>query len=137
MTAWLQPKYRDSRPGPNKVLFHDIQLSACNVLVVSETCGSNLLMASEIIGLDSEEIAQKRRKVFPVRLMDIKTFNQWLASNGVRREKLVTKRRDHDLPDFSNWKDPDAFEAAFKQLQQAFVDESAPQIAGPGRVPAD
>jgi hypothetical protein len=32
-------------------------------------------------------------------------------------EQLFVEVRKYYIPDFSNWKDPDAFEAAFKRLQ--------------------
>jgi hypothetical protein len=35
-----------------------------------------------------------------------------------RRDKLAEEVRKHHLPDFSNWKNHDAFEAAFARLEK-------------------
>jgi hypothetical protein len=44
---------------------------------------------------------------------------------------LAVEVRQYYIPDFSNWKNHDAFEAGFLKLQTALQDESARQKEKP------
>jgi hypothetical protein len=44
---------------------------------------------------------------------------------------LAVEVREYHIPDFSNWKNHDAFEAEFLKLQTALQDESARQKKKP------
>ena len=59
---------------------------------------------------------EKRRKLFPIRLVDFETIRDWECFDADSGKDLGVEIREYFIPDFSNWKDHDAFEAAFARL---------------------
>jgi hypothetical protein len=62
--------------------------------------------------------AVETRKLFPIPLMDYATLKKWECLDPATGEDLAEEVRKHHIPDFSNWKNHDAFEAAFAQLEK-------------------
>jgi hypothetical protein len=50
--------------------------------------------------------------------MDMKTFRAWECLDSDTGEDLAEEVRKYHIPDFSNWKNHDAFEAAFARLEK-------------------
>ena len=61
-------------------------------------------------------IFQNRRKLFPLRLVDFKTIQNWGCFDADWGKDLGVEVREYFIPDFSDWQDHDAFEAAFDRL---------------------
>ncbi|MFZ1221481.1 MAG: toll/interleukin-1 receptor domain-containing protein [Chthoniobacterales bacterium] len=57
-----------------------------------------------------------KRKLFPVRLASYETLQGWECRDSVSGKDLAEEVRQYFIPDFSNWKDHDSFEAAFDRL---------------------
>jgi hypothetical protein len=57
-----------------------------------------------------------KRKLFPVRLIDYETLEHWECRDSLSGRDLAEEVRQYFIPDFSNWKDHDQFEAAFARL---------------------
>jgi uncharacterized protein YjbI with pentapeptide repeats len=57
-----------------------------------------------------------KRKLFPVRLIDYETLERWECRDSLSGKDLAEEVRQYFIPDFSNWKDHDQFEAAFSRL---------------------
>jgi hypothetical protein len=51
-----------------------------------------------------------------VRLTDYKTLQSWVCRDSISGKDLAEGVRQYFIPDFSNWKDHDQFEAAFARL---------------------
>jgi uncharacterized protein YjbI with pentapeptide repeats len=67
-----------------------------------------------------------KRKLFPVRLTDYRTLKRWECHDSKSGKDLAEELRQYFIPDFSNWKDHDQFEAAFgRLLNDLRADESA------------
>ena len=63
-----------------------------------------------------EPQAEKRRLLFPVRLVDYETIKAWECFDADTARDLATEIREYYIPDFTTWKDHDAFEAAVARL---------------------
>ena len=50
--------------------------------------------------------------------MDFDTLRDWTCFDADSGKDLAVEVREYFIPDFSNWKDHDAFEKAFGRLQQ-------------------
>jgi uncharacterized protein YjbI with pentapeptide repeats len=61
------------------------------------------------------EAKEGRRKLFPIRLVDMKAIQDWECIDGSGRD-LGVEIRKFFIPDFTKWKDHDSFEAAFARL---------------------
>ena len=57
-----------------------------------------------------------KRKLFPVRLVNFETLRDWECFDADNSKDLAVELREYFIPDFSNWKDHDQFEAAFARL---------------------
>lgn len=57
-----------------------------------------------------------KRKLFPVRLCSFDALQDWVCNDSRSGEDLAEEVRQYFIPDFSNWKDHDQFEAAFSRL---------------------
>jgi hypothetical protein len=57
-----------------------------------------------------------KRKLFPVRLVNFETLRKWECFDADSGKDLAVELREYFIPDFSNWKDYDQFEAAFTRL---------------------
>jgi hypothetical protein len=63
-----------------------------------------------------QEIQQKRRKLFPIRMVSFETIREWECFDADSGKDLAVEIREYFIPDFSNWKDHDSFEASFSRL---------------------
>ena len=95
-----------------------IQLHDRLLLVLSEDSIESKWVEREIRKARKEERAERRRKLFPIRLLDMKTLRAWECLDSDTGEDLAEEVRKYHIPDFSNWKNHDAFEAAFARLEK-------------------
>ena len=59
---------------------------------------------------------RKRRICFLIRLADFQAIRTWKLSDADTGKDLAREIRDYFIPDDSNWKDHDSFEAGFTRL---------------------
>jgi hypothetical protein len=95
-----------------------IQLHDRLLLVLSEDSIQSKWVEREIRKARKVERAEKRRKLFPIRLVDMKTLRAWECLDSDTGEDLAEEVRKYHIPDFSNWKNDDAFERAFARLEK-------------------
>lgn len=57
-----------------------------------------------------------KRKLFPIGLVDYTTLQEWECFDADFGQDLAVEVRQYFIPDFTNWKDHDAFESAFARL---------------------
>lgn len=57
-----------------------------------------------------------KQKLFPVRLVDFERLRNWECFDADSGKDLAVELRGYFIPDLSNWKDHDQFEAAFARL---------------------
>jgi hypothetical protein len=86
------------------------------LLVLSPNSINSKWVRDEIRRARKSELRDGRRKLFPVRLMDYKSLEQWESFYADLAEDVAEEIREYFIPDFSNWKDHDAFETAFARL---------------------
>ena len=70
------------------------------------------------------EVAEQRRLLFPVRLVDYEAIKTWECFDADTTKDLATEIREYYIPDFTAWKDHDAFEAAVARLLRDLKAES-------------
>lgn len=88
------------------------------LLVLSEESIQSKWVEREIRRTRKIERTEKRRKLFPIRLVDMKTLREWECLDSDTGEDLAEEVRKYHIPDFSNWKNHDAFETAFARLEK-------------------
>ncbi len=86
------------------------------LLVLSENSLQSEWVMTEIRRARKAEIREKRRKLFPIRLVDYEAIKAWECFDSESGKDLAVEVREYFIPDFSDWKEHDAFEAAFAHL---------------------
>jgi hypothetical protein len=116
LRVWFAPE--DIRGGQ---MIHDqldraIQVHDRLLLVLSEHSISSKWVEIEIVRALETGKREGRQKLFPIRLVDIKTIKAWRCPDPDTGEDLAREVRKCHIPDFTKWKDHDAFEAGFARL---------------------
>lgn len=99
------------------------------LLVLSEDSMDSQWVETEIYHARQREIKEKRRVLFPIRLVDFETIRDWTCFDADTGRDMAREIREYYVPDFSNWKDHDAFEEAFDRLLRDLKAEDEPNKA--------
>jgi hypothetical protein len=132
LRVWYAP--RDMQGGR----FHDEQIDQAIrvydklLLVLSEASMGSAWVRREIRSARGQEAAEGRRKLFPIRLVPIEAIKSWECVDPRTGQDFAEEVLRYHIPDFSNWKDHDAFEAAFARLiRDLTATESTGERSGP------
>jgi hypothetical protein len=125
LRVWFAPE--DVKGGQKlyEQIERAIQLHDRLLIVLSERSLQSKWVMTEIRRARKVELKENRRKLFPIRLVDYETLQAWECFDADTGEDLATEVRQYFIPDFSNWKDHDAFEREFQKLLRALRDEEA------------
>ena len=93
------------------ILVHDKLL----IVLSAESMKSEWVM-SELRRARKEEQATRKRKLFPIRLVDFDTIRHWECFDADAGNDLAIEVREYFIPDFSNWHNEVAFDKAIKRL---------------------
>jgi len=123
--VWFSPE--DIKGGAKlyEQIDRAIQVHDRLLLVLSENSLQSEWVMTEIRKARKVELKERQRKLFPIRLVDFETIRQWECFDADTGKDLAVEVREYFIPDFSNWKDQDAFEAAFDRLLRDLKAESA------------
>jgi hypothetical protein len=86
------------------------------LLVLSENSMNSEWVKTEIRKARKIEVEEKRRKLFPIRLVDYETIRKWECFDADTGKDLAIEVREYYIPDFSDWEDFGSFEKKFKKL---------------------
>jgi hypothetical protein len=118
MLVWYAPEDLKGGRKLHEQLFEAIQSHDRILLVLSEHSIQSEWVMTEIHKAREVEKKEKRRKLFPIRLTDFETLRDWTCFDADTGKDLAVEVREYFIPDFSNWKDHDAFESAFARLKK-------------------
>jgi TIR domain/Pentapeptide repeats (8 copies) len=105
-----------------------IQLHDRLLLVLSENSLRSNWVETEIRKAIETEKRENRRKLFPIRITNYETLKMWRCLDVDSGRDLAVEVREYFIPDFSNWKNHDSFEAAFdKLLRDLRAEEESPK----------
>lgn len=128
LRVWFAP---EDIKGGNKLfdqIDRAIQLHDKLLLILSENSIQSEWVMTEIRKAREVEKKENRRKLFPIRLVDFDTLRNWTCFDADSGKDLAVEVREYFIPDFSNWKNHDAFEAAFaKLLKDLKAEETKPK----------
>src|SRR4030095_4677511 len=86
------------------------------LLVLSPHSMQSPWVEFEIRRARRREVAEQRRLLFPIRLVNYEAVKAWECFDADTAKDLATEIREYYIPDFTAWKEHDAFEAAVDQL---------------------
>lgn len=128
LRVWFAPE--DLKGGDKLLdqLERAIQLHDRLLLVLSDHSIESEWVMTEIRRAREAERKEGRRKLFPIRLTDFKTLEEWKCPDSKSGQDLAEEVRQYFIPDFSNWKNHDDFEKAFDRLLRALkAEETKPK----------
>jgi hypothetical protein len=98
---------------PEAIRLHDKLL-----LVLSENSMQSEWVKTEIYHARQDEIKDNCRKLFPIGLAAFGKIKEWQAFDADTGKDMAREIREYFIPDFSNWKDQDAYKEAFERLMR-------------------
>jgi hypothetical protein len=107
------------------------------LVVLSDQSVQSEWVATELYNARQTELQQGRRKLFPIRLVNMDTLKRWKCFDADTGKDLAREVREYHIPDFSHWKDHDAFEVAFARLLRDLKATEAPPPTSSGTCTAD
>jgi len=119
LRVWFAPEEMKAGKKLHEQIFQAIQLHDRLLLVLSQDSMKSEWVTTEIRRAKKVEREENRRKLFPIRLVDFETIQNWECFDADSGKDLAAEVREYYIPDFSNWKDYDSFESEFAKLLSA------------------
>jgi hypothetical protein len=116
LRVWYAPEDMKSGRKIHEQVEHAICVHDKLLLVLSETSMQSEWVATEIYHARQREVKEKRQVLFPIRLVPFETIQEWKCFDADMGKDMAREIREYFVPDFSDWKDHDCFEAVFKRL---------------------
>ena len=86
------------------------------LLILSPNSMNSEWVQTEIRKARKRERTEKKRVLFPVRLISFEAIRDWELFDADEGKDLAVEIREYYIPDFSNWKNHDSFAKEFKKL---------------------
>lgn len=90
------------------------------LVVLSEHSMHSEWVKTEIRNARQRETKEGKQVLFPILLVPFKTIRDWKAFDADTGKDMAVEIREYFIPDFTNWKDHDAFEATYQRLMKDF-----------------
>lgn len=116
LRVWFSPEDIKSGRKLHEQIDQAIRVYDKLLLVLSEQSMASEWVATEIYHARQREVTEGKRVLFPIRLVDFDKIREWRCFNADTGKDMAREIREYFVPDFSNWKNHDAFEAAFGRL---------------------
>lgn len=116
LRVWFAPEDMQGGKKLMEQIDEAIQVNKRLLLVLSEHSMKSEWVKTEIRRARKVEHRDNRRKLFPIRLVSMPRLEKWQCLATDPDEDIAAEVRSYHIPNFSNWKDHDAFEAAFAAL---------------------
>lgn len=85
------------------------------LLILSDASMNSKWVNTEIAKARKREVREKRRMLFPLRLVDFATLRDWECFDADTGKDSAREIREYFIPNFSNCKNHDAYQAAFQR----------------------
>jgi hypothetical protein len=116
LRVWYAPEDMQGGRKLHEEIFRAIQIHDKLLLVLSANSMKSEWVISEIREARKVERKENRRKLFPIRLVGFEAIEKWECFDADSGKDLAVELREYYIPDFSNWRDHDAFETEFAKL---------------------
>lgn len=116
LRVWFAPEDVKSGEKLYEQIERAIQIHDRLLIVLSESSLRSKWVMTEIRRARKVELRENRRKLFPIRLVNFDALQSWECFDADTGEDLAAEVRQYFIPDFSNWKEHEAFERAFDRL---------------------
>jgi hypothetical protein len=86
------------------------------LLILSPSSMSSEWVKTEIRKARKRERTERKRVLFPVRLVSFEAIRDWELFDADEGKDLAVEIREYFIPDFSDWKNHDPYAKGFEKL---------------------
>ena len=129
LRVWYAP---EDMKGGLKILDqidHAIRVHDKLLLVLSGASMGSDWVRHEVVRAVERERAEGRQILFPIALVNHEAIRSWAAFDADLGRDMAKVVREYHIPDFSGWKDHDAFEGSFARLLDDLKSRDVPRPA--------
>jgi hypothetical protein len=126
LRVWFAPEDLKGGQKLHEQIEHAIQMHDRLLVILSPHSRQSKWVMDELRKARRTELADNRRKLFPIRLMEAEGLRDWECLDPATGQDIAAEVREYHIPDFTTWKDHDAFERAFARLLRDLKAVDAP-----------
>ncbi|MCX7013319.1 MAG: toll/interleukin-1 receptor domain-containing protein [Candidatus Sumerlaeota bacterium] len=130
LRVWFAPEHIKGGRTILEQIDRAIRVHDKLLLVLSENSMASDSVATEIRRARKKEAERKGRVLFPIRLVGMEAIRKWERFDADSGKDIAAEVREYFIPDFSHWKDHDAFEAGFARLLRDLKADSETEPGG-------
>jgi hypothetical protein len=116
VSCWFAPEDIHGGRKIEEQIDQAIRLYERLLLILSSYSMNNEWVKTEIAKARQREMQEKRQVLFLVRLLSYEAIREWKYFDADMGKDSARKVRECFIPDFSNWKNYDSYQAAFRRL---------------------
>jgi hypothetical protein len=114
--CWFAPHQIQGGKKIHEQIDEAIRLYDRLLLILSRDSMESEWVATEIAKARKREAREKRRMLFPVRLVDFETLRDWECFDADTGKDSAREIREDFIPDFVRWNDHDSYQEQFDRL---------------------
>jgi hypothetical protein len=114
--CWFAPEEMKGGRKLHEQIDEAIRLHDKLLLILSEHSMSSEWVKTEIANAREREKREGKQLLFPITLVPFEAIKQWKLFNADIGVDSAREIREYFIPDFSNWKDHDSYQAALQRL---------------------
>lgn len=114
--CWFAPHDIQGGKKIHEQIDQAIRLHDKLLLVLSEHSMDSEWVKTEVYNARQLEAKENKRKLFPISLVEYEQVRKWEAFDADIGKDMAREVREYYIPDFTHWKDHDAYQKAFDRL---------------------
>jgi TIR domain/Pentapeptide repeats (8 copies) len=114
--CWFAPHDIQGGKKIHEQIDSAIQMHDRLLLILSEASMDSEWVNTEIAKARMRELREKRRMLFPIRLVSFEALRYWECFDADMGKDSAREIREYFVPDFSNWENHDQYQKAFEHL---------------------
>ena len=114
--CWFAPHDIHGGQKIHEQIDEAIRLHDRLLLILSEHSMSSEWVKTELAKARRREVKEGKRVLFPVRLAPFEALRDWECFDSDTGKDSAREVREYFIPDFSNWKDHDSYQAGLVRL---------------------
>jgi uncharacterized protein YjbI with pentapeptide repeats len=114
--CWFAPHDIHGGQKIHEQIDEAIRLHDRLLLILSEHSMSSEWVKTELAKARKREVKEGKRVLFPVRLAPFEALRDWECFDSDTGKDSAREVREYFIPDFSNWKDHDSYQAGLVRL---------------------
>jgi TIR domain/Pentapeptide repeats (8 copies) len=116
VSCWFAPHDVQGGRKLHEQIDQAIRLYERLLLILSTHSMQSEWVKTEIATARQREVQEKRQVLFPISLVSFEAIRNWECFDADTGKDSAREIREYFIPDFSDWKDRDAYRTAFQRL---------------------